>query len=225
MSKRIFAILLALALLLSLPLQAAAHDVPQERDDCSIELQVRYNGEDVTGGTLTAIRVGYVDEDDGNFFFSQEITGEKLEDISSAEAPGIQEKFYKENKATYAFYTQTQKVENGKVTFTGLTTGLYLVIQEEAAEGFHKLGAFLISVPYLQDGVYQYQVTAAVKLELEREPETEPTTPPPTEPEDPKLPQTGQLNWPIPLMAVAGLTLFIAGWLLRFGKKKEQYEK
>ncbi|XJZ57410.1 LPXTG cell wall anchor domain-containing protein [Lactobacillus delbrueckii subsp. bulgaricus] len=31
-------------------------------------------------------------------------------------------------------------------------------------------------------------------------------------PQAPRLPQTGQLNWPIPLLALAGLTLFIWGW-------------
>lgn len=34
----------------------------------------------------------------------------------------------------------------------------------------------------------------------------------PTLPQTPRLPQTGQLNWPIPLLALAGLTLFVWGW-------------
>ncbi|MGM9905209.1 pilin N-terminal domain-containing protein [Lactobacillus sp.] len=34
----------------------------------------------------------------------------------------------------------------------------------------------------------------------------------PTLPQTPRLPQTGQLNWPIPLFALAGLTLFVWGW-------------
>ena len=223
--KKVITLVLALSVLLLLPLTAYANDVPQEREDCSIEVIVRYDGENVDGGTLTAIRVGYVDEEDGNYFFSQEYTGAKLEDIASADAPEEQKKFYDENKDSFEFYTQTQSVENGKATFTGLPTGLYLIIQEQATEGFSKLGAFLVSVPYMKDGEYQYHVTAAIKSELEREPETEPTTPPPTEPEDPKLPQTGQLNWPIPLMVVAGVGLFIAGWMLCFGKKRERYEK
>ncbi|KNE30332.1 hypothetical protein [Lactobacillus delbrueckii] len=33
----------------------------------------------------------------------------------------------------------------------------------------------------------------------------------PTLPQTPRLPQTGQLNWPIPLLALAGLTLFVWG--------------
>ncbi len=48
--------------------------------------------------------------------------------------------------------------------------------------------------------------------------------PTPTPTPAPVLPQTGQLNWPIPLLAVAGLGIFIAGWILRFGKKKEEDE-
>lgn len=223
--KKILTFLIVLSVVLSCALSAYAHDVPEAREDCSIELIVRYAGEDISGGTLTAIRVGYVDEEDGNYFFSQELTGEKLEDIASAEAPETQRAFYNENKDSYEFYTQTQPVENGKATFTDLPTGLYLIIQETAAEGFSKLGAFLVSVPYLKDGEYQYHVTASVKSQLEREPETEPTEPPPTEPDVPKLPQTGQLNWPVPLMAVAGLALFAVGWVLCFGKKREKYEK
>lgn len=36
-----------------------------------------------------------------------------------------------------------------------------------------------------------------------------------------KLPQTGQLTWPIPVMVVAGLTLFALGWWLCFGNRKD----
>lgn len=221
--KKMITVLLALSVLLSFPLTAYAHDVPQERDDCSIEVIVRYDGENVDGGTLTAIRVGYVDEEDGNYFFSQEFTNIKIEDIASPNAPKTQQEFYNNNKSNYDFYTQTQTVENGKAIFSGLSTGLYLIVQNRAADGFSNLGAFLVSVPYMEDGEYQYHVTAAIKSELEREPE--PTETPPTEPDDPKLPQTGQLNWPIPLMVVAGLGLFAAGWVLCFGKKRDYDEK
>lgn len=31
---------------------------------------------------------------------------------------------------------------------------------------------------------------------------------------------TGQLNWPVPLLAIAGLMLFALGWILVFGKRK-----
>lgn len=212
--KRILTILMMLSLLFSLSLTAYAHDVPQERNDCSIEVIVRYDGKNVNGGTLTAIKVGYVDEEDGNYFFSQEMTNALLGDIASPDAVGAQKDFYENNKKNYGFYTQTQSVKDGKATFSGLSTGLYLIVQEKAAYGFAKLGEFLVSVPYMEDSEYQYHVTAVIKSEIEREPE--PTDPPPEQPEDSKLPQTGQLNWPIPLMAVAGLILFVIGWALCF---------
>lgn len=43
----------------------------------------------------------------------------------------------------------------------------------------------------------------------------------PSKPSKPTLPQTGQLNWPIPLLAAAGLGLFAGGWYLWFGKKDD----
>lgn len=40
-----------------------------------------------------------------------------------------------------------------------------------------------------------------------------------------KLPQTGQLNWPIPLLAALGLMLFAFGWFLSFGRKGDSDEE
>lgn len=221
--KKAGSLLLALMLLCGLPLTVYAHDVPQERNDCSIQVIVRYDGENVDGGTLTAVKVGYVDEEDGNYFFSRVFDDVRLDDVQTAAAAADLQEFYNHNKTNYDFYKQTVNITEGKGTFNGLSTGLYLIIQETAADGYSKLNAFLVSVPYLENGEYQYHVTASMKSELEREPE--PTVSEPTEPEDPKLPQTGQLNWPVPLLAVSGLVLFTAGWVLRFGRKKEHYEK
>lgn len=57
----------------------------------------------------------------------------------------------------------------------------------------------------------------------------EPTTTPgdTTEPEDTTKPdeliQTGQLNWPVPILSIAGLLLFSIGWaILNFSKKEEE---
>lgn len=222
--KKLFAWMLVLSVLICMPLTAYAQDIPQERNDCIIELLVRFNGEDVTGGTLTAIRVGYVDQEDGNYFFAQEITGLRLVDVATPDAPEAQKEFYEANKDSFGFYIQTQDVVDGKASFTDLPTGLYLIIQEQPAEGFNKLGAFLIGVPYMENGEYQYHMIASVKSEVEREPETEPTEPEPTDP-DHSLPDTGQLNWPIPLMMVSGLALFIMGLILCFGNKRERHEK
>lgn len=49
---------------------------------------------------------------------------------------------------------------------------------------------------------------------------TKPYTPPPPPPPPPDIPQTGQLWWPVPIMAIAGLVLFVAG----FVRNRKDYE-
>ena len=54
---------------------------------------------------------------------------------------------------------------------------------------------------------------------------TEETTKQPSESEtqEDKLVQTGQLNWPVPICAIAGLLLFSVGWaVLNFGRKESE---
>ena len=222
MIKRIISLLFAAMLLFTLCLPVQAKDVPKERNDCSIEILVRYDGKNISGGTLTLVRVGAVHEEDGNYSFRRVLDDAALEDVQSPKAVKELEVFYKEN-ADFAFFTQTADITDGKAVFSSLPTGLYLVQQENAAKGYSKLESFLVSVPLMEDGKYLYDVTASAKTELEREPEKKPVKP--SKPSDPSLPQTGQLNWPIPLLAIAGIVLFIAGWLIRFGKRKERYEE
>ena len=80
MKKRIFSLLLAVWVVLNLAVTAAAKEVPEERKgSCSIEVAVRYRGEPITDGKLTAVRIGYIDEDDGNYFFSHVVTREEIQ--------------------------------------------------------------------------------------------------------------------------------------------------
>ena len=118
----------------------------------------------------------------------------------------------------------------GWVTFAPLDPGLYVVTQKQsqATEGFDAIQPFLISLPRWENGSYVYDLTAAPKVPLVPEetppppPPSEPTTPPPDDPPD--IPQTGQLNWPVPVLAVSGMTLFILGWALCFGSGRKYHE-
>jgi len=227
--RKLLSLFTAALIVLALPAAASAHEVPRDIPG-SIEVNVRYGGKGVPGGTITCIQVGEVVEDNGNYSFRR-LDGQALTDIQSPELAAELEKFAKEKQLTGTTLTVG---DEGKVTFPDLEIGLYLLAQETPAPGYTKFKSFLVSVPYFADGKYQYDVTARVKSELERVPETEPTEtePPTTEPPEtvpsetkPKLPQTGQLNWPIPVLAVLGLLLFSAGWAMRFGKQKDGYEK
>lgn len=225
--RRIASLLLALTLMLCLSLPASAHDVPDLDRLGSIQLVVRYDGEPVGGGTLTCIRVAEIINDgDNNYYFQSLIDGTIL-DQDEVSSPTMA-KVLAAEADDRDFPEITKKIgtsgdTKGMVTFANLEPGLYVIGQKTACPGYSKLNPFLVSLPYMGDeGVYQYDLTASVKSELEREPE--PTPPPTTKPGE-KLPQTGQLNWPVPVLASAGMVLFAIGWALCFGRRKESNEK
>lgn len=181
--------------------------------------------------------------------------------------------------------------ENGTVTFTDLSLGLYLLVQTGTVNGAYAAEAFLVSVPMTgMDGeAWLYDVDASPKAETYElidvtvkkvwndgnDTSSRPSSITVqlydgsvlvdtvtlnsdngwthtwtelkksdgysiTETEvsgyaaaysqsgciftitnTPKLVQTGQLNWPVPLLAGCGLALFAVGWGLVFLKRKK----
>ena len=214
-AKRLAALLLCALLLCCTGVTAYAHDVPDLTRQGSINISMHCGDTAVPGGTLTIYRVGDIHEDDGNYSFvpSASFTGcvSSFEDIQS---PALAQKlagYAKENKIP----SRSQEIDQrGKITFN-VEPGLYLLVQEKAAEGYLPASPFLVSVPMNENGSYVYDVDASPKVELEEAPLPTPT---PT-PKPPTLAQTGQLNWPVPVLAILGLCLFSLGWLMRFGKK------
>lgn len=246
--RRLIAALCAVMLVCAMSVTAYAHQVPDAARTGSIEIAMAQDGTKVPGGTLTLYRVGQVREDDGNYSFA--LTGEftesgvSLEDVQADELAGELARYAEDNGLS----GQTLSIFEGAVTFSDLELGLYLLVQEEAAPGYNAIVPFLVSIPTLEDGVYRYDVNANPKVELIDVP-LEPVDPGDTsEPGDtsapadssdpgdssapassasaaaPTLPQTGQLNWPVPVLAALGLALFALGWMLRLGKKGG-YEK
>lgn len=210
-----FALLLAV-LLCCMSGVALAHEVPNLSKTGSLNITMRFDGEAVPGGTLTLYRVGEVN---GNYGFVP--TGDfadcgysldKVNSVTLAKALAHLAKNFEGVTKTIG--------DNGKVTFDNLELGLYLLVQQTAAEGYNAAAPFLVTVPMFENGEYVYEVDASPKVELEKKPEVTPT-PKPSDP-NPNLPQTGQMNWPVPVLAISGVCLFTAGWLLRF--KKSKYE-
>ena len=208
-----------------------ADNVPDLTMRGSIQITMRSGDTYVPGGNLTLYKVGDIYENDGNYSFvltdSFAGSGETLDDIQSAQLADDLASYAERNSITG---TNKEIDQNANIAFTDLDLGLYLLVQEQAAEGYNKVSPFLVSVPMQENGAYVYDVDASPKVELEKV--TEPDTPdtPPDTPDTPtnpggKLPQTGQLNWPIPVLVACGLGLFIIGWWMRFGGKKDSYEK
>lgn len=209
--KKLVSIVLLLCLLCSFGIHANA----AEGRNGSIEVVVKYEDTKVTGGELVAVRVGYVDDERNvfrNFITDSEITG-----IGEAGAVARMQDFYTRNKDTFHFDVYKAEVKNGIGKFEDIPLGLYLIYQKTAASGYEKLSPFLVTVPY--DGGVHVCVTSKTELEREAEPTTEATTP--STSGGSKLPQTGQISWPIPWLAVTGMSMFVLGWWMCFGKKED----
>ena len=193
-------------------------------DNGSVEVLVKYETTNVTGGDLIAVRVGYVDTDKN--IFRTFITNSEITNIGNAATVTQMQNFYTTYKNTYTFDQYKTEVKDGVAKFSDIPTGLYLVYQDVAASGFSKLSSFLVTVPY--DGKLDVSVASKTALKQDADliigadsSDSSGSSGSSGSTGSTKLPQTGQLIWPIPCMALGGMVLFAFGWWLYFGRKED----
>lgn len=193
----------------------------------SISLTMKNSsGTTVSGGSLTIYRVAQITKDNANLAYT--LTSDfasftkPLDNIEDANLAKELADYAKKQSLTG---TTTTIGSSGIAKFENLALGLYLVVQPKAADNYNAVNPFLVSVPLQEDGIWVYDVDASPKVEAYTKTPTNPTTPTTATPIIPttpgKLPQTGQLNWPIPILAISGLLLFTLGWSLTFVEKKQ----
>lgn len=210
MKRKLITLLMALLLLTRVPVPARAEAGIDMSRKGSITVSMHFGQEPVSGGSLTMYRVAQVREDDGNYSF--QLSGEFAAypgSIADLNAPELAQSLAEYGK-DFTGITETVD-KTGRARFEDLEPGLYLFVQKDAAEGYSTVAPFLVSLPYRSGDTYVYDVDAGTKMELEKEPTP---TEPPEKPGD-KLPQTGQLWWPVPLLVMAGLTFLVVGFLRR----------
>ena len=116
-------------------------------------------------------------------------------------------------------YRNSQELdEKGNVKFNDLEVGLYLVVHTKKVEitlsdkskVTYTINPFLVSVPQNEDGKLVYDVVTNPKVSPEKS-----TTPPPKKPTPPpkRVPQTGQLWWPVFVLGVAGMIFITVGFV------------
>ena len=230
--KKITAFIVLSLLIISTAMNLFAAEIPDIERTGSVSVEMTYMGSPVAGGTLTAYRVADIKVENGADYSFSYLEGyaECDADISNLDD---------EDLAAYlASFTEENDIsgttlaidEKGRAVFDNLELGLYVFVQDDAAKGYTKLGAFVVSVPQKNDDGYVYDVDATPKISTHIETvDTEPTTtttatPTPPPASDDKLPQTGMLKWPIPILCVSGAMLVILGIYFLTDSKKSYGE-
>lgn len=214
--KTVIALVLIIIFSLFTPL-SYGHEVPDLAEGGTITVRFEHRNLPVNGGDVSVFYVGEICEEDGDYFYRA--TGDFRKsgvDITNIQSPAMIEKLEKYIKANRIQGIKVP-VTDGKAIYTVPhgKAGLYLVMQEKGCSGYENINTFAIGLPSYEEGAYSYDVDASPKMEE--------LVPLPDSGEDlstapggnSKLPQTGQLNWPVPVLAAMGLLFFSAGWLMK----------
>lgn len=104
-----------------------------------------------------------------------------------------------------------------------LKQGLYLILSTstKVSSSVYSTAPFMVMLPNqgLEKNEWVYELAINTKPGIKQE--SKPGNPGSGKPSG-KLPQTGQLNWPVPVLAAGGLLLMIVGYLLQREKKRHE---
>lgn len=216
-TKRITLICLLTAALCLLPgisvWADAASGFPDMKGSITIHMKDVDTGEAVPGGTLCFYQVARPSNGAWVYTKAFEECSLTLEDPGAADLSLQLDTFVQD----YGIEGREVAVgDDAVLEIADLPPGLYLVDQMTPAKEYSPIRPFLVSVPSMVNGEYVFDVDATPKLELKKESPPPPNPPSPPVPPTPHLPQTGQLWWPVLVLAAAGM-LFVL-----FGVKKNR---
>ncbi len=246
-NRKVIALLLTAVLFVVFGASVYAADIDLDKTgSISVKFIDGKTGELVPDGILSMYKVAdIVRGSDGSLSYAYTdgfaSCGLVLGDLTNDKLPESLSAYAQQNKLSAA----AQSVgENGVCQYSDLGLGLYLIVQTKAAEGYCAIDPFLVSVPIADPEGWDYDIDATPKMEAltatstssttttNSSSTTSSTTNPSTttttlnsnvqgDGDGNKLPQTGQLNWPIPVLAGVGIILFLFGWATVFSGKKE----
>lgn len=216
-------LLIALYMILAVGMTAfatedtAALDSPL-RGSIAVDLVSLDSGETIVGGTLTLYQVAKAEVLEGEIKFTytdefaqcgMTLTAEEKSESEKKALAETLEAYVEQNNIT----GQSAAVdESGHAAWTDLEHGLYLVVQTSQSEGYAPIQTFVVSVPESVDGAYIYEINAKPKTGTTDTPDDPTTDNKKTVPSGSKLPQTGQLWWPVPVLAIVGILCVFVGW-------------
>ena len=208
---------------------AAESEMPDLDREGSLSITFTYGGEPISDGNKVGIfKVADVVVDNGfKFAWNGEFAavGAMPEDLDAVNGQLAEKLVNIAKDKKVPLYRNSQELDsNGKVTFGDLPVGLYLVVHTKKTEitlsdktkVVYTINPFLVSIPQKDDGQLNYDVVTKPKVS----PDKEVTPPKKIVPPPPKrVPQTGQLWWPVMVMGVAG-ALFVTFGLVRKMKSR-----
>lgn len=138
-------------------------------------------------------------------------------------------KFIEDNKISAQSAVKSN--ENGIAEFGTVEKGIYL-INADGRENY-SISPFLVEAPLYEDGKYYNDVKASPKFltvnddsSTDDSSDSTPDSPTCDTPPDngEKIPQTGQLKWPVPVLAILGITLIVIGYADRCFRLRKHNE-
>lgn len=251
MRRLVINLIMVCVLIMGMTVPVMAYTLPSTSAICSVTITMQDNGKVVSGGSLTLYKTGEVHPTARTYTF---LPTEEFKN-SGIPVHDYQNEQVAERLANYAVTNNISGVvkeigEDGLVEYGELQPGLYMIAQTETAAGYVKIAPFQLAVPEFDGKEYEYNIGAMPKVvSVEYETGEESTEEeqdqfgedgikeePPTDDElmgetelvdeeKGKLPQTGQLKWPVPVLAIIGLLMFAAGWYMHNVQRKGGYEK
>ena len=222
LAKALTALTVCLATMMTgVAVSAAEPAIPDLNRKGSLSITFTVKGEPISNGNEVGIyKVANVVEDNGfkfvyNDTFSE--AGEMPKDLDAVNGELALKLEKIAEKKKESLYTSSQKLDsNGNVTFSDLEAGLYLIVHTKKTEitfsdktkVVYTINPFLVSIPQKKDGEFVYDVTSKPKVAPEKKVTPPKKTPPP------RLPQTGQLWWPVMALGVTG-AVFVTFGLVR----------
>ncbi|MDO5549205.1 MAG: SpaA isopeptide-forming pilin-related protein [Eubacteriales bacterium] len=220
--KKIIPLLLIVGMLCATSMTAFAATESQKG---SIKITVAMDDQTLSGGKIKLYQVASITEAGGytytDGFADCDVPLSRVQaDNLTAEKAVLWSAYAEQHQISG---TELPVDKNGTASDSGLELGLYLIQQGTAAEGY-TMSETVVPLPLEEaDGSLNYIVEAVPKV-AETTPSDEPGqngsgSDSPSKSggsksggKSSKLPQTGQLWWPVSLLAIGGILLYSFGW-------------